>query len=221
MIYLKQNTDQYVCIGMALDKTAGFGNEDALTVTSFAGVIVKCVQSSATSHTDFTPSATAGNDWGMVAIGHGGLYQLKIPDSEINFVGSAMLAVWYDAECLPIWHEFMVLPANVWDSLMGTDTLDVAVTSQADIDFGATQKTSIGTAVNGQLTAANTELAAIPTTTGGLRAMIQFIFEKLRNKGTMNKDTGVETLMKEDASTPLGTATHSDDGTTVTRGEMN
>jgi hypothetical protein len=126
MRYLKQNTDSYVSIGMVLDKTAGLGNEDGLTVTSFSGVIVKEVQSSACTHTDFTPSATAANDWGMAAIGHGGLYQLKIPDSEINFVGSAMLAVWYDAEALPVWHEFMIVPANVWDSLMGTDLLDVS-----------------------------------------------------------------------------------------------
>lgn len=133
MRYLKQNTDSYITVGPALDKTAGFGNEDALTVTSFSGVIVKETQSSATTHTDFTPSATAGNDWGMVAIGHGGLYQLKIPDSEINFVGSAKLAIWYDAEALPFWEEFMVVPANVWDSLMGTDILDVSVTQLAGV----------------------------------------------------------------------------------------
>jgi hypothetical protein len=128
MRYLKQNTDSYITIGPALDKTAGFGNEDGLTVTSFAGVLVKEVQSSACTHTDFTPSATAANDWGMAAIGHGGAYQLKIPDSEINFVGSASLYIWYDAEALPMWCEFMVVPANVWDSLMGTDILDVSVT---------------------------------------------------------------------------------------------
>jgi hypothetical protein len=138
MRYLKQNTDSYISIGPALDKTAGFGNEDALTVTSFSGVIVKEVQSSACTYTDFTPSATAANDWGMVAIGYGGLYQLKIPDSEINFVGSATLAIWYDAEALPIWCEFMVVPANVWDSLMGTDLLDVSVTQIGGVAQSAT-----------------------------------------------------------------------------------
>jgi hypothetical protein len=125
MRYLKQNTDQYVSIGMALDKTAGFGNEDALTVTSFSGVLVRSTHASASDHIAFTPSATAANDWGMVAMGHGGLYDLKIPDSEINFVGSCILAIWYDAEALPIWHEFMVVPANVFDALMGTDKLQV------------------------------------------------------------------------------------------------
>ncbi len=68
---------------------------------------------------------------------------------------------------------------------------------------------------------ANTELAAIPTTTAGLRGMVQFMFELFRNKVTMNKTTGVETLYKEDASTPVGTRTHTDDGTTWTKPEMN
>ncbi len=70
------------------------------------------------------------------------------------------------------------------------------------------------------MTDANTELAAIPTTTGGLRALIQYCFEQFRNASTMNKTTGVETLMKEDGTTPLGTRTHTDDGTTWTKPEM-
>jgi hypothetical protein len=122
---LRQNTDQYVSVGPALDKTVGLGNEDALTVTNFAGVIVASTHSGASTHTAFTPSATAANDWGMVAIGHGGFYDLKIPDSEINFVGTCMVGIWYDAEALPFWHEFEVLPANVWDAKFGTDLLDV------------------------------------------------------------------------------------------------
>jgi len=94
------------------------------------------------------------------------------------------------------------------------------VKGQDDIDFGATQKSSIQDAVEAKLTSANTELTSVPAATAGLRAMIQFIFEKLKHKGTMNKDTGEEKLYKDDNSTVLGSATHSDDGTTVTRGKM-
>ena len=67
---------------------------------------------------------------------------------------------------------------------------------------------------------ANTELASVPASTAGLRVMIQFLFEKFRHKSTMTKATGVELLMKNDGSTTLGTATHSDNGTVVTKGEM-
>jgi hypothetical protein len=47
---------------------------------------------------------------------------------------------------IPVWDDYTVLPANVYDSLMGTDKLDVAVVEQANIDFGALQKTSLGAA---------------------------------------------------------------------------
>ncbi len=65
---------------------------------------------------------------------------------------------------------------------------------------------------------ANTELATVPTTVSGLRAMVQFLFEYFRNRRTAT--AGVETLYKEDASTPLGTAALADDGTTFSKAEM-
>ena len=70
------------------------------------------------------------------------------------------------------------------------------------------------------LEVSNTELASVPDTTSSLHQMVQFLFELFRNKVTMNKDTGVETLYKEDSSTVLGTRTHTDDGTTWTKPEM-
>lgn len=62
------------------------------------------------------------------------------------------------------------------------------------------------------------ELASIPTTTGTLRQMIQFLFQYFRNKKTVTATT--ETLYKEDASTSLGSATISDDGATFIKGEL-
>ncbi len=66
---------------------------------------------------------------------------------------------------------------------------------------------------------ANTELAAIPDTTGSLRALIQLIHAYFRNVRT--ETSGVESLKKEDGSTELGSRTLADNGTTFTRGEMN
>ena len=52
-----------------------------------------------------------------------------------------------DADHLPVWEDYTVLPANVYDSLVaGSDKLDVAVTEQANIDFGALQKASLNAA---------------------------------------------------------------------------
>ncbi len=68
-------------------------------------------------------------------------------------------------------------------------------------------------------TDATTELATIPTTTGTLRQMVQFLFQYFRNKKTVNATT--ETLFKEDATTVLGTAALTDDAVIFTKGETN
>lgn len=70
----------------------------------------------------------------------------------------------------------------------------------------------------GLLTSADTELSSVPTTTGTIINKIKFLFQYFRDKKTVTGTT--ETLYKEDASTSLGTATISDDGTTFTKGEM-
>lgn len=71
----------------------------------------------------------------------------------------------------------------------------------------------------GLLTSADTELSAVPSTTGTIINKIKFLFQYFRNKRTATLST--ESLFKEDATTALGTATLSTDGTTRTKGEMN
>jgi len=96
------------------------------------------------------------------------------------------------------------------------------VNTEADTaltDYGASTPTDVLTQVNAALDAAGTELTAIPTTTGTIRQKLNFVFQYFRNKKTVTSTT--EILKKEDASTTLGTATVSDDGTTFTKGEMN
>lgn len=265
MMFLKQSTAATVKIGPFLDDTDGKSAETGLTLSQADIRLSKNGGDMAQKH----ESTTCTHD----EIGY---YDCPLDTTDTGTCGILLLMV-HESGALPVWNEFMVVAANVFDSLFaaattdylqvdvtqllgtawlapgtagtpdvnvklisddataanncelmfdgtgyagGTTKLDVNVASQADIDFGTTQKTSIGTAVNGQLTAANTELAAVPGSTGGLRAMIQYLFEKVRHKGTFNKDTGVETLFKDNGSDTLGTATHSDDGTTVTRGEM-
>ena len=82
-----------------------------------------------------------------------------------------------------------------------------------------TPRFTIYTYEDSSLDDANTELAAIPTTTGTLREMIQFLHGYFRNLRT--ETSGVESLKKEDAATELGSRTLADNGSTFTRGEMN
>jgi hypothetical protein len=74
-------------------------------------------------------------------------------------------------------------------------------------------------AVDAALDAASTQLTAVPTTTGSLRQLIQFLAAYFRNRRTVT--SSAETLYREDASTSLGSASLSDNGTTYDKGEMN
>lgn len=100
----------------------------------------------------------------------------------------------------------------------GFVTARVSKTGVAAIVIFA-QVNGIKYGVDTALDASNTELSAIPSTTGSLRTLLQFLFQYFRNKRTVTEST--ETLFKEDASTSLGTASVTDDGTTFTKGEMN
>ena len=114
-------------------------------------------------------------------------------------------------------------PAAVGSAMtLATDSVNaaaIAADAVTEIQVGLATPAQVLTQVNAALSAARTELASVPTTTGGLAEKIDFIFEYFRNRKTVTATT--ETLFKEDASTPLGTATLSDDATTATKGEMN
>jgi hypothetical protein len=79
--------------------------------------------------------------------------------------------------------------------------------------------TDVRTQVDAALDAVGTELSSIPSTTGTIRQKLNFLFQYFRNKRTITATT--ETVFKEDATTTVGTATLSDNGTTFTKGELN
>lgn len=85
-------------------------------------------------------------------------------------------------------------------------------------DFTSTMKTSIQTAVAGELDVAGSELSVIPGVTGSLREKLNFIFQYFKLKRTVTATT--ETMYKDNSSTSLGTSTVSNDGTTAIHGKI-
>lgn len=121
MRLLKASTTVTVQLGPALDKTDGVTEETALSptveVSKAGGVFAARNSATAITHD--------ANGW----------YRVELNATDTNTIGP-LLAKFDDAAThLPVWHEFMVLPANVYDSLVGgTDTLDVQVTGMgADV----------------------------------------------------------------------------------------
>lgn len=151
MRFLRQNTATRVTVGPFLDKTDGITPETALTVTNEKLTLVVDDGGVPTLVIDAAPTASGGNnDMVHISGDDAGFYDLELTATQTNYVGRAMLALTDAANHCPVFHEFMILPANVYDSLMGADNLNVNAskiggTTQTGRDIGASVLVSVGT----------------------------------------------------------------------------
>ena len=138
MVYLKADTAVEVLVGPAVAVGDGF-----TPVTNLVGAsadeyeLIKY-----NGATALTASAVTN---ALAAItGADGYYTLELSISETNTEGPLWLVINDDSLILPIRHEFMVVNANVYDSLFaasGTDLLEVDVQ-----EINATTVIGVGTA---------------------------------------------------------------------------
>lgn len=172
MRFLKQNTATRVTVGPFMDKTDGVTPETALTVTNCKLTLMVDDGGVPTLVLDAAATASAGNnDMVHVTNDDAGFYDLELTASQTNYVGRAMLSITDAANHCPVFHEFMILPANVYDSLMGTDTLDVQVTGIGNdaitaAAIAADAGTEIGAAVKTAIEATGSHLTLILGDTG-------------------------------------------------------
>src|SRR3972149_443389 len=125
MRFLKTNTAVRVTIGPFLDKTDGITPEVALTATNEKLTFMVDTGGVPTLVLDVNATASGGNnDMVHVTGDDAGFYDLELAAANVNYVGPAMLSINYVTDHCPVFHEFMILPAVVYDSLVGgTDTL--------------------------------------------------------------------------------------------------
>ena len=140
MLILKQSTAVTIKIGPFLDSTDGVTAETALTISQ-ADVRLSKNGADIAQKTE-TTSCTHDEI---------GVYDCPLDATDTATLG--VLQLWVaESGALPVWHEYMVMPANVWDSLFGADALQVhAVEIAADLITAAALTTDagaeIGTAV--------------------------------------------------------------------------
>lgn len=113
--FLKQSTAFTFRAGPFVDSTDGVTAETALSIAQADIQISKA--GGAFAQTSASPTTTHDAD---------GWYQCPLTSTDTGTVGTLTVQI-VMAGALPVWHDFMVLPANVYDSLMGTDQLDVNV----------------------------------------------------------------------------------------------
>lgn len=93
-----------------------------------------------------------------------GFFKVSLSAVDTGTLGTLMVMHSEPATYLSVWRVFMVVPAQVWNSLFGADKLDVAVVEQADIDFMALQKVSLNAATPASI-------QNIPATGSGFTAL--------------------------------------------------
>lgn len=136
---LKQSTAFTFRAGPFVDSTDGVTAETGLTIAQADIQISKA--GGAFAQTSASPTTTHDTD---------GWYQCPLTSTDTNTVGPLTVQITM-AGALPVWHDFVVVPANVYDSLVGgTDLLDVNTsqlggTSQTGRDIGASVLLSSGT----------------------------------------------------------------------------
>lgn len=146
-LLLKQSTAKVVSFGPFLDKSDGVTEETGLVSALDHGTtgIKLSKNGGALTIRHATVTATTYDAYGM--------YLVTLDTTDTNTLGTLRMAFNEAATCLPVWQDFMVLPANVYDSLVGgTDALDVSAIQLAGQTItaaaGVTFPTSVASPTN-------------------------------------------------------------------------
>ncbi len=111
--WLKQSTAITVKLGPFLDDTDGKTAETGLTISQADVRLSK-------NGGDFAQK----NEANAATHDENGFYDVALDTTDTNTLGRLLIAV-SESGALPVWQEFMVVPANVWDSMFGADYLQV------------------------------------------------------------------------------------------------
>jgi hypothetical protein len=126
MLFLKQSTAVTVKIGPFVDSSDGVTAETALTIQKANVRLSK-------NGGNFG-AANADQGVGDAGAAHDelGYYDISLDTTDTNTLGRLKLAI-SDAAAVPVWQEFTVLAANVFDSMIGgSDSLEVDAEAIAD-----------------------------------------------------------------------------------------
>ena len=113
MTWLKQSTAATVKIGPFVDSTDGVTAETGLTISQADIRLSK--NGGAFAQTNNATGATHDEN---------GYYGVPLDTTDTGTLGRLRVAV-NESGALPVWQDFMIVPANVWDSFFGADKLQV------------------------------------------------------------------------------------------------
>lgn len=154
--WLKQSTAVTIRLGPFVDATDGVTEETGLGAM---GVEISKNHGAFGARNSATATAHDAEGW----------YSCELDATDTGTLGPLIVKAHAAATHLPVWREFMVMPANEYDSLVsGTDALDVEVASMAAGTITATAVADgaidAGAIATGAITAAKFAAGAIDAT---------------------------------------------------------
>jgi hypothetical protein len=126
--FLRKNTAVRITVGPFLDVTDGITPETNLTVTGCHLTMTLDDDDGTAANLIIDADLTAsGGDNDMVHITNddAGLYDLELTAAQTNYSGRVTLCIVDTDVHLPVFHRYMILNAQVYDSLFGSDLLEV------------------------------------------------------------------------------------------------
>jgi len=137
MQYLKADTAATILIGPFVDKGDGVTPEEGITLS--AADSAELMKHDGTTFVDLT------SDSRTFTHKEKGMYTLALATGDTDTEGRLTVFISDESVCLPVWKDFMVVNANVYDSLFAAattdylqvDTIQVTGTAQTANDNGA------------------------------------------------------------------------------------
>lgn len=173
--WLRQSTTTFVRLGPFLDEDDGKTVEGSLTITQPDVRLSK----NGGAFAQKNAAQTLTHD-------ENGYYGLTLDATDTGTLGRLKVHV-HESGALPVWHEFMVVPANVWDSFFGGAALVVSAGPIADAVFD--------------------EPRAEHRNAGSVGEAIYKIHADTVNKKRSNSTSGVTTIFEDDQATESHTRT--------------
>ena len=128
MRILRENTAQRVTVGPFYDVTDAITPELALTATNEFVTFIVDDAGVPTLVIDAVATVAGANDLVHITSDAGGYYDFELTAAQTNYTGRATLSIVYATDHLPVFHEFQIVSANVYDSLFTDgDVLDTSV----------------------------------------------------------------------------------------------
>ena len=143
---LRQNTATRVGVGPFLDATDGVTPETGLTVTNDKITFIVDSAGVPTLVIDASATASGGNnDMVHITGDDAGFYDLELTAAQTNYVGRGILSITDATNHVPVFHEFNLLPADVYDAKYAGSYTSAAAIADAVLDEAMSGHTTQGT----------------------------------------------------------------------------